>query len=75
MPNLGPVFGPLDISSRPKRRRAVSFIISELERIRSAEETYMKRIPENMHGGDAYAAADDSVDSLADAVSSLLDAY
>jgi hypothetical protein len=75
MPTFDAVFGALDISSRPKRRRAVSLIISVLGRIRSAEEAYMERIPENMHAGDAYAAADDSVDLLTDAVLNLMDAY
>jgi len=75
MPTWGSVFGSLDIAARPKRRRAVSLIITELSRIRQAEEDYMERIPMNMRGGDAYAAADYSVDLLTDAIISLMDAY
>ena len=75
MPTWGSVFGALDITARPKRRRAVSLIITELSRIRQAEEAYMERIPMNMQGGDAYAAADYSVDLLTDAIISLMDAY
>jgi len=66
---------PFDIAARPKRRRAVSHIIAELSRIREAEESYMDRIPMNLQGGEAYAAAEYSVDLLTDAIISLLEAY
>ena len=69
------VFSNLDISSRPKRRRAVSRIISVLELIRSEEEAYRDRIPDNFTASDAFANADISIDLLSDAVISLLDAY
>lgn len=75
MPSFNAVFGAMDISTRPKRRRAVSLIISELSRIRNAESEYMERIPVNMKNGDAYAATDDSVDLLTDAIIYLMDAY
>jgi len=75
MPTFDSVFGSVDITARPKRRRAVSLIITELSRIRGAEEAYMERIPMNMQGGDAYAAADCSVDLLTDAIISLMEAY
>jgi hypothetical protein len=35
----------------------------------------MDRIPMNLQGGDAYAAADNSVDLLTDAIISLMEAY
>jgi len=35
----------------------------------------MERIPMNMQSGDAYAAADSSVDFLTDAIISLIEAY
>ena len=75
MPTFDSVFGSVDITLRPKRRRAVSLIITELSRIRNEEESYMERIPMNMQGGDAYAAADNSVDLLTDAIISLMEAY
>jgi hypothetical protein len=75
MPAFASVFSTVDISTRPKRRRAVSLIITELSRIRSAEEAYMERIPFNMCDGDAHAAADNSIDLLTDAVLSLMEAY
>ena len=69
------MFDVVDISTRPKRRRAVSLIVTELTRIREAEEAYLNRIPENMEGGDAYAAADESIDLLIEAIDFLTDAY
>ena len=65
----------LDISSRPKRRRAVSLIISQLSLIRDQEEFYRDRIPDNLAAGEAFAAADDSIDLLSDAILCLSDAY
>ena len=75
MPTFNSVFGASDISTRPKRRRVVAMIITELSRIRNAEETYMGRIPVNMQHGDAHAAADYSVDLLTDAIIYLMEAY
>ena len=75
MPTFASVFGAMDISTRPKRRRVVSLIIAELSHIRSAEEAYLERIPLNLKYGDAYAVADYSVDLLTDAIISLMEAY
>jgi len=75
MPTFDSIFRAVDISTRPKRRRAVSFIITELSEIRKEEEAYMERIPINLQEGDAYAAADYSVELLTDAISTLMDAY
>jgi hypothetical protein len=75
MPSFHSVFGAVDISTRPKRRRAVSLIITQLSHIRQAESDYMERIPMNMVDGDAHAAAEDSVDLVTDAILNLMDAY
>jgi hypothetical protein len=75
MPSFHSAFGALDISTRPKRRRAVSLIITLLSRIRQAESDYLERIPPNLTGGDAHAAADDSIDLVTDAIVNLMDAY
>jgi len=69
------VLGTLDISTRPSRRRAVSRIVHALGMIHSAEFDYLNRIPLNLHGGEAYAAADDSLDYLCEAIIFLDDAY
>jgi len=65
----------LDISTRGKRRKTVLRIIDLLKQIREAEENYMANIPLNLQSGDAYMAADESVDAIIDAVSYLEDAY
>jgi len=69
------VIDGLDLSTRPKRRHAMTYIISALEHIRNEEEAYLARIPENFQNGEAYAAADDSISIVSDAIDSLLDAY
>jgi hypothetical protein len=65
----------LDLSTRPKRRQALAHTITVLEYIRDREEAYQERIPFNMQGGEAYAAAADSVSILNDAIECLVDAY
>jgi hypothetical protein len=75
MPSLDSIFGATDISTRPKRRRIVLLVIAALSRIRNAEMVYLERIPANLQGGDAYAAADISIDLLTDAIEALTDAY
>jgi len=67
--------GELDLSTRAKRRMAVSRIVGTLSRIRDEEEAYAGRIPDNLQGGDASAAAEDSIDLLTDAIDALADAY
>ena len=41
-------FTTVDLSSRVKRRKVVTLIIGLLERIRTAEESYMARVPLNL---------------------------
>jgi hypothetical protein len=69
------VFGNIDISTRPKRRKAVVLIIRWIGSIHQQEFEYLGRIPENLHSGDAYAAADYSLDMLDEAMTFLIDAY
>jgi PHD/YefM family antitoxin component YafN of YafNO toxin-antitoxin module len=64
-----------DLSTRQKRRRALALLLSELERLRFAEEAYMERIPENLREGEAFASADYTVDLLTDAIVTLGDAF
>ena len=64
-----------DITTRPKRRRAVDVLIAELKMIRGAEEAYIHRIPKNLQSGDAYSAADNCIETLTDAIDILSDAY
>jgi hypothetical protein len=69
------VFGVLDISTRPKRRFVVRLVIMELSRIRSKEVFNLQRIPANLQDSDAAAVAEGSIDSLTDAINSLVGAY
>jgi hypothetical protein len=75
MPTFKAVFGDVDITTRPKRRQAVSLIITQLSRILNEEEAYLNRIPMNMKHGDAAEAADWSIDYLQDAIIDLMEAY
>ena len=63
-----------DISTRRKRRIAMSFIIDLLEMIYRAEYDYMERIPVNLHGGKSYAIADGAI-VIFDAITILLSVY
>jgi hypothetical protein len=65
----------LDLSTRPKRKRALPHIITALENIRDMEKEYPERVHPNFHGGKAYEDADESVSFLTDAIDALLDAY
>jgi len=75
MSSFDEFFDAVDISTRQKRRRAISNIIKMISRIHNAEFEYMERIPENLQGGDAYSAAEESLDMLNDAIDALSDAY
>jgi hypothetical protein len=46
-----------------------------LEEIRNAEETYMCVIPENLQGGPAYEAAENSVDLIDQAIELLQETF
>jgi hypothetical protein len=75
MNSIKVITGSLDVSTRGKRRNAMSLVILMLEKIRNAEEEYMLRMPLNLQSGEAYAAADQSVDAIIEAVDYLSDAY
>ena len=65
----------IDLSTRRKRRAATALALDLLECIRLAEKTYLLRITPNLQGSDAYAAAEETVDYLIDAIGNLADAY
>ena len=66
-----PIIASVDVSSRRKRRAATALAIGLLGKIHLAEEDYLSRIPLNLHGSAAYAAAEDTIDSLIDAILTL----
>ena len=63
-----------DISTRRKRRIAMSFIIEFLEMIYRAEYDYMERLPINLHGSKSYSIADNSI-IIFDAINILWSVY
>jgi hypothetical protein len=75
MAPLKTFFDTVDISTRPKRRQAVTLIVNMVGWIHSAEYEYMERIPLNLQDSDAYAAAEESLDMLTDAINTLSEAY
>jgi hypothetical protein len=64
-----------DLSSRAKRRKTAALAAGFLSRIRSAEEAYMMRIPENLPSSDAYENADHSIGLLDEAIDAVNAAY
>jgi len=70
-----PIIASVDVSTRRKRRAATALVIDLLEKIRSAEEEYQSRIPLNLQESGAYAAAEETIDSLIDATLTLSCAF
>jgi hypothetical protein len=60
---------------RRKRRKEVGLVIRMLESIYDAEEAYKDAIPANLMGGSAYDAAENTLESLEQAIDLLRDAY
>ena len=64
----------IDLSSRRKRRLAMSFVIDLLEKIYHAEHEYLESVPRNLCGSKSYAIADDSI-IIFDAINILWSVY
>lgn len=65
----------IDISTRSKRKAALSIVLKILEKIRFAEEAYLERIPLNLQGSAAYAVTDEAIDILLDSIITLMSVY
>jgi hypothetical protein len=63
------------LSSRGLRRKAARDIAAALTRILDAEESYLGNIPENLTSGPAYAASEQTVELLSEAIECLSEAY
>jgi len=61
--------------TRQKRRKAVSKVIMQIKYIKAAEQRYLGNIPINLQGSSLYAAAEETVAALDDALDSLSEAY
>jgi len=64
-----------DYSTRRKRRIAMASIITALEQISLAEETYMGNMPANLQESAAYEATDYYVCLIDEALDSLRSVY
>lgn len=60
-----------DYSTKRQRRAAIQKISLQLEQIRSCEEDYRDRIPENLQGSAAYESAEEFVSFLDEAIDAL----
>jgi len=57
-----------DVSTRRKRRKRVSSIIGELERIRGAEQGYCDNFPENLRASAPYESSEESISVMEEAI-------
>jgi hypothetical protein len=69
------VIESIDISTRSKRCKVTALITGLLERIRTADELTISRIPENLQYGDVYNNTENSAECIGGAIDSLMDAY
>ena len=53
---------------------SIESVKCELEDVMSEEEYYRDNIPENLHGSERYAKADEACDALSNAINYLEDA-
>jgi len=63
---------PVDnVSTRRNRRKRIAMMISQMERIRDAEQSYYDNIPENLRSSAAFESSEESI-SIMDEVIELL---
>ena len=62
-------------ATRKLRRRAVEALISQMESLALAEESYRDNIPENLRGSIRYEDSDRSVDVAHEAIDRLREIY
>ena len=60
---------------RGGRRKETRKIIEQLEAIRDAEDDYKNKIPENLQSGAAYESAENTVESIEQAINALYEAF
>ena len=75
MNEMKALFDSRDLSTRSKRKAALTLAMNLIEKIRFAEEAYLERIPLNLHGSSAYAVTDEAVDILTDSIITLGSVY
>jgi hypothetical protein len=63
---------PSSLSTKRQRRTAVEKIIAQLRLIADAEQSYLDRIPDNLHSSTFSDSAESWLSALDDAIDSLL---
>ena len=66
-----PFLNSVNISKRRGRRAAVILVVDLLGKVYGAEFNYLQSFPYNLHGSDAYHAADNALDYILEAITSL----
>ena len=64
-----------DYTTRRRRRSAVGRLLTELGKIRDAEERYMENIPANLQGSVVYDNAEQAVSAMDEALDILASVY
>jgi len=67
-----PVNVAADLSTRQKRRKSITEMISTMARLRDAESSSHDNVPENLRGTESYEATEESL-SVMDEVLNLLE--
>jgi len=62
-------------TTRPKRRRALGLLIRECELIMKAEQSYLDRMPDNLQNSPMHEAAEQTIDTLEEALELLRSAF
>ena len=65
----------LTVSTRQQRRKALSKLVKQLEKIMDAESQYLENIPENLQNSIRYEAASQSIQAIQDAIDNLDTVY
>ena len=60
-----------DVSTRRNRRKQVSSIIKQMERIRDAEKCYYDNFPENLRTSAPYEATEEAISIMGEVIDSL----
>jgi len=62
-------------STRGRRRKALIYVIAQLEEICDAETQYWHNIPINLQNGESYESAEQAANAMEEALGLLYDAY
>jgi hypothetical protein len=69
------LFPSFDVSTRPKRKKAIMFIISLLVQIKDAEDAYLLYFNFNRQNNSDFSDAEHRIDAIDLTIANLGDAY